>query len=164
MTVNFTNTVAEVEVGEAENGFKTEIDTATLELQKGEDKALYHLLQFHVHSPSEHTINGKHTDAEIHFVFGYESGDLPTGDERTITVLGFLFNYEDVPSNEFLNLWNVDKVQDDTMQLNLGYFKDLVEKKKVNKYYHYDGSFTTPTCDEVVNWVVFEDVIPMCKA
>ena len=104
MSVDFMTTSVSVDVGTPEDGFKTEIDTAKLYLQKGEDLATYQLIQFHIHSPSEHTIDGKHTDAEIHFVFGYESGDRPSGDDRNITVLGFMFNYADVPSNEFLNL------------------------------------------------------------
>jgi len=28
----------------------------------------FRLAQFHIHSPSEHTVNGKHYDVEIHFV------------------------------------------------------------------------------------------------
>jgi len=28
----------------------------------------YDFLQFHFHSPSEHTIDGHHYDAEVHFV------------------------------------------------------------------------------------------------
>lgn len=34
----------------------------------------------------------------------------------------------------------------------------------LNNYYFYDGSFTTPNCAELVNWVVFKDVLPMSRA
>ena len=50
---------------------------------------------FHIHSPSEHKINGSYADAEIHFVFSYESGNKPANDQRTYTVLGFLLNYQE---------------------------------------------------------------------
>lgn len=35
--------------------------------------------QFHFHSPSEHTVNGKHYDAEMHIVNSYEDGSLGGG-------------------------------------------------------------------------------------
>jgi carbonic anhydrase len=45
--------------------------------------------------------------------------------------------------------------------MSLEYFEDLIDDEKINGYYHYDGSFTTPTCDEVVNWIVFKDKLPI---
>lgn len=32
--------------------------------------------QFHFHAPSEHTVNGKHMDLEMHIVHTYEDGSL----------------------------------------------------------------------------------------
>lgn len=49
----------------------------------------YSLEQFHVHAPSEHTIDGKHFELEIHFVHKSKSGQvavvavLVQGDEKT---------------------------------------------------------------------------------
>jgi carbonic anhydrase len=45
-------------------------------VQIGEAK--YNLLQFHFHTPSEHTVNGAHTPMEVHFVFLRE-GAAPCG-------------------------------------------------------------------------------------
>jgi len=42
-------------------------------------------VQFHFHSPSEHTINGDHADLEMHIVHTYEDGSLGG-------VIGILFD------------------------------------------------------------------------
>jgi carbonic anhydrase len=36
----------------------------------------YQLLQFHLHTPSEHTFNGKHYDVELHLVHQSFEGNL----------------------------------------------------------------------------------------
>ena len=34
----------------------------------------------------------------------------------------------------------------------------------MNKIFTYDGSLTTPTCDEIINWVVVHDPQPLSQA
>ena len=46
----------------------------------------FNLAQFHVHTPSEHHINGEHFDAEIHMVFN--AADNP----QQIGVVSFLLD------------------------------------------------------------------------
>mmetsp|Transcript_41130 Transcript_41130/g.30245 ORF Transcript_41130/g.30245 Transcript_41130/m.30245 type:complete len:119 (+) Transcript_41130:213-569(+) len=60
-------------------------------------KRSYHLLQFHMHSPSEHTINGLHYDAEMHIVHLDERGK--------IAVIGIFFDRDDggLTPNPFLD-------------------------------------------------------------
>lgn len=31
----------------------------------------------------------------------------------------------------------------------------------LDKYYTYSGSLTTPTCNEAVTWIVFDEKIPI---
>lgn len=57
----------------------------SLELQNGQT---YSLLQFHVHTPSEHTIEGHHYNGEIHFVHKEDGGD-------GLLVVGLLLNAEE---------------------------------------------------------------------
>ena len=42
--------------------------------------------------------------------------------------------------------------------------KGLVEGLDMNKIFTYDGSLTTPTCDEIINWVVVNDPQPISQA
>lgn len=48
------------------------------------DGQKYTLLQFHFHTPSEHTVNGKHFDMEMHMVHKDKDGNL--------AVVGILIN------------------------------------------------------------------------
>lgn len=62
-------------------------------------------LQFHFHSPSEHTINGVHYDLETHIV--HKLTDNSTGG-RYLAVLGLLFQVEDTLTtpNPFLEAYS----------------------------------------------------------
>ena len=52
----------------------------------------FEALQYHFHSPSEHTVNGNHVDLEMHVVMKANNNSEPVlPAERGYGVLGFLF-------------------------------------------------------------------------
>jgi carbonic anhydrase len=106
-------------------------------------------VQFHVHAPSEHTIDGDFFDFELHVVCLYP--DVTAPGERNYAVLGFLFN--EGRENEFIASL-IDETRTVDWSLLEGYptFSD---------YYHYDGGLTTPGCDEVVTWLLTSKVLEM---
>ena len=53
-------------------------------------------LQFHFHTPSEHTIDGKHYDMEWHFVTNYSTSGK--GASSPLAVVGVLFQVSRPPS------------------------------------------------------------------
>ena len=61
--------------------------------------------------------------------------------------MGFLFNYQEGSENEFFNVWDIDTEHNTETKVNLDYFDELIKEKVINEFFHYDGSFTTPTCD-----------------
>ena len=53
-------------------------------------------LQFHFHTPSEHTIDGKHYDMEWHFVTNYSTSGK--GASSPLAVVGVLFQVSRPPA------------------------------------------------------------------
>jgi carbonic anhydrase len=117
------------------------------------DNKTYQLLQFHTHSLSEHTINKKYLPLEVHFV--------NKADDGTYAVIGVLF--EEGKESAFLaNYINHfptvigEYKEDTTFGINQVLPNDT-------SFYHYNGSFTTPPCTEIVEWIVLKEKLAASK-
>jgi carbonic anhydrase len=113
----------------------------------------YHLKQFHFHTPSEHTVEGKHYPMEIHLVH--------QADDESLAVIGVLVKEGNHNSNfdqliKYLpNAPGEKKMHDSvSIDINANIPKDLFA-------YHYVGSLTTPPCSENVQWLVLRNPISM---
>jgi len=120
------------------------------------DGEKYKLLQFHFHNPSEHEVEGKSYDMEMHLVHKNESDEL--------AVVG-VFIERGKHNNTIQTLWynlpeeiNKEKAVD-TIKVNAA---DLLPDDR--SYYRYYGSLTTPPCSEGVNWNVLKSPIEMSDA
>ena len=71
--------------------------------EEGEMK-LFKVLQFHVHSPSEHTIDGQYFDLELHIV--HQDYDL-----EKLAVVGIFFDVEEGGNEEnpFISALQADR-------------------------------------------------------
>jgi carbonic anhydrase len=112
---------------------------------------VWKLAQFHFHSPSEHTVDGKATDLEVHFVHKNDKGE--------ILVVGLFLNkgkenkrlaavFDNAPAEVGKEPRPVDGVEVD--------IAGLVPPKA--RYYTYTGSLTTPPCTEGVRWIVLAPI------
>lgn len=116
----------------------------------------YELIQFHFHSPSEHTVKGKYYPMEMHFVHKSASGAL--------AVVG-VFIEKGAHNAAFDPIWaNLPKQQGvvshyEHVQVNVD---DLLPHS--TKSYRYDGSLTTPPCSEGVKWIVMQSPIQLSAA
>ena len=119
------------------------------------DNKEYKLVQFHLHTPSEHQINGKNFDLEFHFVNENTNNQL--------AVLGLMV--KEGASNPFLEkAWNVIPTEETTEAVKLTDPIDLMRLlPKDTDSFQYNGSLTTPPCSEGVKWVVLEEPIEMSK-
>ncbi len=133
--------------------------TVQVNMKKGStvtvDGKTYNLLQFHFHSPSEHTINGQPADMVAHFVHQAKDGQLG--------VVGVLFK-AGKESKTLTKLWKyMPEKAGDKKALAAGITVAKLLPAKTN-YYHYSGSLTTPPCSENVNWMVLQTPVQVSAA
>ncbi len=120
------------------------------------DGHTYNLLQFHFHTPSENSVDGRSFPMEGHLVHGDADGNL--------AVIGLLF--EEGTENPFIaSLWA-------NMPAKAGEHK-VVSEMSINvedmlpadrSYYRFNGSLTTPPCSEGVRWMVLKNSVPVAAA
>ncbi len=110
--------------------------------------ASYELVQFHFHTPSEHTINGKPFPMVAHLVHKDAAGDLG--------VIGVMM--KEGGKNPIIDtLWKVvpkkagEKVERTDITIDATAL--LPEDRS---YFAYSGSLTTPPCSESVSWMVLK--------
>ncbi|KIM09190.1 MAG: hypothetical protein KU28_00670 [Sulfurovum sp. PC08-66] len=106
----------------------------------------YKLLQFHFHGRSEHTVEGKPYDMELHLVHQNAQGQL--------AVVGVLMR-EGAHNNALEDVLAHLEGGDLNVTVN-----DLLPADKTH-YYHYMGSLTTPPCSENVAWYIFQEPIEL---
>ena len=117
----------------------------------------YHLLQFHFHHPSEHTINGEHSDMEIHFVHASDNGNL--------AVIGVMLNAgEDMMNDAYASVFEnlpAETSDPDAMGMSMNGANMLPES---TTFFTYNGSLTTPPCTEIVRWLVMTEPVTISAA
>ena len=113
-------------------------------------RASYELKQFHFHTPSEHTVDGKSYPAEAHF--------LHQSAEGAMAVVAVFFEEGSENQNLGKLLAHVPArgqaihLADTAVDLDLHVPTD-------NDAFEYMGSLTTPPCTEQVEWLLFRHPI-----
>jgi carbonic anhydrase len=106
----------------------------------------YTLLQFHFHSPSEHTLDGKRFPLEMHLVHAGADGN-------PAVVVGVLF--EEGAANAALAPFfaNLPKTKGSAAPAGLTIDPAAILPAS-HSFLHYSGSLTTPPCSEGIRWFV----------
>jgi len=120
----------------------------------------YIMKQFHLHSPSEHTIGGNSFDAGIHFVFVLATNTAGTG-----PVIGVMLEGSSSADNAFLQqFWphfdNEEHELDHAIDPYAQFFPGSDDSAmKCSSYYQYSRSYTTPVCNEGIPWILFTNPV-----
>eukprot|EP00419_Tripos_fusus_P052732 CAMPEP_0172805632 /NCGR_PEP_ID=MMETSP1075-20121228/5862_1 /TAXON_ID=2916 /ORGANISM="Ceratium fusus, Strain PA161109" /LENGTH=392 /DNA_ID=CAMNT_0013644325 /DNA_START=83 /DNA_END=1261 /DNA_ORIENTATION=- len=128
---------------------------------------MFYLNQFHYHSPSEHTLDGKYFPMEVHHVHHAQDGQAlviavliaegepqnPEEEKRAnfLTAVQSLMPHAFKLPEERLregNVWTM--LVEHSHALNA--YTDFIDMS--GGYFYYDGSFTTPPCTHGTHWII----------
>ena len=110
----------------------------------------YRLLQFHVHQPAEHLLDGRRFPLEIHFVHAGPDG-----------ILGVLGVFAEAGAASAPLQAMIDSLGAPAAGQTLDPKAFLPAGRD---FFRYEGSLTTPPCSETVDWVVLNDPITASQA
>jgi len=136
----------------------------------------YQLAQFHFHwgekGGSEHTVNSHRYPSEIHLVHHKEKfadlgAALKSGEIDALAVIGvFIETSDSVPLKGFWkNMWTAMKASTSagsnaTVDMEKATIRNLLpDSGDYEHYWRYEGSLTTPPCNEQVVWTVMRDTL-----
>ena len=120
------------------------------------DGVAYDLIQFHTHTPAEHTPTGTPYPMELHFVHQQPNTD-------NLAVLGVWV--KEGASNALLESFipSLPKATSEVFT-SATTFNPQALFPANGSYYTYGGSLTTPPCSETVRWFVMETPIEASAA
>jgi carbonic anhydrase len=116
------------------------------------DGVAYELKQFHFHSPSEHRVDGRGYDMEMHLVHASAAG--------TNAVIG-VFLKRATNSGALGQIFAaLPDIEDENVKYEVdGSFNPAAFLPRSRAHSRYVGSLTTPPCTEGVQWVVMNEVV-----
>jgi len=120
---------------------------------------------------SEHTVDGVAFPMEMHLVhyntrYADVSSAVSSGEWDALAVLGFFFKISTADNPAFAEVVEADHhVHNAGSEYTLASVFTL-ESHFTNfsgNYYRYNGSLTTPTCNQIVVWTVMQEPIPISE-
>ncbi|NXU48880.1 CAH15 anhydrase, partial [Turnix velox] len=154
-------------------GLESESASEHISISGGGLPGQYRALQLHFHwgSParngSEHTLDGHQLPMELHIVHmnvKYRTLAEAKGHPNGLAVLGFFFQVTETPNTNYntivAGLSNVSRAGDAVDLASTFRLSTLLPPpERLDGYYRYQGSLTTPDCSEVVVWTLFEELV-----
>ena len=129
----------------------------------------YNGLQFHFHAGSEHTVDGKRMDLEMHTV--HEA--VNARNEFSFAAMGVMFSMNHHTANL---TWAEKKIIDTffdglkwddatgKVEVDMVLYGNLMELVNMKKRWVYKGSVTTPPCARYIYWNVLSTIYPVSES
>ncbi|XP_055337607.1 putative carbonic anhydrase 3 [Paramacrobiotus metropolitanus] len=148
--------------------------TCPPQLQGGSLRAKYQFTQLHFHwgekmKGSEHHIDGRLYPLEMHIVHSRrnEAADALMQDEIGMAVIGVFFEYANTPNEHLKPITDALSqiaATNETKYIRLPGFtlKSLLPHNA--DYFRYNGSLTTPPCNQIVQWSVMRAPVTVSKS
>ena len=117
----------------------------------------------HMHGPAEHKINGVQHGLEMHIVNVLCDGPDWQNFKETLAVVSIIFK-EDKYSHPFVEKLRVEDkghIESINFEELFNIKEDEPETKKNLPFFHYKGSLTNPPCSDIVNWIIYKEVLPI---
>jgi len=112
----------------------------------------FDLVQFHFHAPSEHAVNGRLADAELHLVHRNALGNL--------AVVGVLLQVGPRPNALIEQIIGAaPAVEGSNVVTGRTLSARDVLPRNPFSFWTYSGSLTTPPCSEGVKWTVLKEPV-----
>jgi len=145
------------------HGLQFNVDTSSFVPTFENHLGTYELLQFHFHwgrtstVGSEHQVDGSTYGGELHFVTRKTTGSNTAGD--AFAVLGVLLRSDSSPIS---GVWDkltdmIPREKEANVLVSGIQPMDMIPTNL--SYYYYQGSLTTPGCNEVVQWFLLRNTI-----
>jgi carbonic anhydrase len=119
------------------------------------DGKKYDLLQFHFHTPSEHTIEGRSYPLELHLV--HQASD------KNLAVIAVMMA-EGAPNMLLAKFWERLPRNEGEAETGVSIAVQDLLPRNFDDYFTYSGSLTTPPCTESVRWIVLKRPVEVSKA
>ena len=132
------------------------LEAATVTLRiAGRPDVVARLVEFHFHFPKEHVANNAGSVGELHLVHALPNNRLlavavPLNAGNPNPALGMVATLRPETCRS-------KKSENESQYVNLAQLLPAA----VNRYFSYEGSLTTPGCNENVSWIVLNDGISL---
>ncbi|XP_070164806.1 carbonic anhydrase 2-like isoform X2 [Polyergus mexicanus] len=143
-----------------------------IHLSGGTLSSVYILEQIHFHWNAEHTVDGSRNPLELHLVHydnQYANFSEAAQHEKGVVVVAVLFEFNSYDNPDLMPILETTKMVSNWVGKNMAPIRTkliplLLLPKDHTTYYQYEGSLTTPGCQESVMWFVMTEKLPISEA